>query len=531
MLTMDAGDRSDARVALGMAVGARAQETVERTWVRARRVGVSPPSAAYDEHQRQSTFIGTLLIARWLVTGVAADEDDHAWLLRGSRLAVTEAVPMAHTVRGFFAWRDVLVEVVHEEADRLGTPPDVRELAAAVVQRSCDASLARMAADQDRHRTEVSGELLSSEARFRGLYHAMGCGVVIVGGDGRVLEYNDAAISILGVPPERIRARNLFEAQPAIRDESGREVMPLAYEAFQKRAPIRGRVTEIRIQGRSHWLQADAVPSLDGDGQVREIVVTYIDVTAVREAERARAESEAKSRFLAVMSHELRTPLNSILGFAQLLRLHREGSLNDRERRYLDNIEESGRHLLTLINDVLDLSRVAAGALRVECAEICVADVLEEVERELQPQVRFKGLELDVNVAPGLVVAADPLRIRQVVTNLVSNAIKFTEAGRVSIRARAAGDRVEIEVADTGTGIPPEFIERVFDDFTQVDSGFTRNHEGSGLGLPLARRLTEQMGGTLVIESEPGRGTRATVNMPARLLPSAGRAPEVSRAV
>ena len=505
------------RVALGMALGRRAEESVRRTWELANRSSPYRYSAEYDEVQRQRTYFGTLFVARWLVCGMETDEEEHAWLTLGSRLAVAEAVPTSRTMGGYYAWRDAVIEILSEEAERLDTPDAIRRAAVHMARRSCDASLLRMAREMDRHRDRVTAALAESEQRFRSLYRSMACGVVLVNAEGRVIDCNDAALAIIGVDEATLRRADLFHVEAGLHDEQGRPVTPLALEAVSTGRTIRGRVVEMPggDTGRRRWVQGDAVPMLDAGGVVTEVLLTFIDVTAVREAEQARAESEAKTRFLATMSHELRTPLNSVLGFAQLLRMRVADRIDEKERRYLDNIESSGRHLLSLINDVLDLTRVAAGHLRVGVERVHVGEVLAEVRSELLGQAEQKGLRLECTCADGLVARADRIRTRQAVTNLVANSLKFTVHGRVTMSAAARAGGVEIVVADTGIGIPPEHLERVFDEFTQVDAGTNRSHEGSGLGLPLARRLVELMGGQLTMESTVAAGTTARIWLPA----------------
>jgi signal transduction histidine kinase len=261
------------------------------------------------------------------------------------------------------------------------------------------------------------------------------------------------------------------------------------------------------------WHQVDAVPIFDQDGRLVQVLSTFSDVTAVKAAEQLRVESEAKNRFLATMSHELRTPLNSILGFTQLLS-GQSGKLDEKQRRYLANIESSGKHLLGLISDILELSRAASGQLVVTLAEVELSTAIGEAAGQFEPMLDNLPVELCLEVQPGLRAVVDRGRFKQVLENLVTNALKFTEKGEIRVTGRRLPDRVEIRVTDTGIGIPADQIERVFDEFTQVDNGWTRARGGAGLGLPLSRRLVELMGGTLVLESRLGEGTTAIVSLP-----------------
>jgi CheY-like chemotaxis protein len=231
---------------------------------------------------------------------------------------------------------------------------------------------------------------------------------------------------------------------------------------------------------------------------------------AAAELEQSRDEAEtanrAKSAFLAMMSHELRTPLNGVLGMTHALAAT---DLDARQREHLEIIGSSGRSLLTILNDVLDLSKIDAGKLEIETVPFALGDLLESAVSLWEPLASEKGLalrlELDGNVPPW--VAGDPTRLRQVITNLLSNAVKFTDQGEVRISARTdQGGRLTFEVADTGPGIPAEAASRLFRDFSQADSSTSRQFGGTGLGLSISRKLCRLMGGDLTVSSVEGRG-------------------------
>jgi signal transduction histidine kinase len=227
------------------------------------------------------------------------------------------------------------------------------------------------------------------------------------------------------------------------------------------------------------------------------------------------AASRHKSEFLASMSHELRTPLNAILGFSQVLRARMFGDLNDKQEEYLDDILASGNHLLSLINDVLDLSKVESGQVELEVAPFSLREALEQGvvmvrERATRDEVEV-ALSASAEVDP---VTGDERRIRQVIFNLLSNAVKFTPAGgAVDVRATRVNGVVRVAVTDTGPGIAPEDHERIFEEFRQTDAGVEQG-EGTGLGLPLSRRLVELHGGRIWIESELGRGATFVFTLP-----------------
>ncbi|HEV8198806.1 MAG TPA: ATP-binding protein [Candidatus Polarisedimenticolia bacterium] len=234
--------------------------------------------------------------------------------------------------------------------------------------------------------------------------------------------------------------------------------------------------------------------------------------------ELARANS-LKSEFLANMSHELRTPLNAIIGFSELLLDPGFGTLNDDQRGYTSDIHASGRHLLGLINDILDLSKIEAGKMRLAREVFEIGPVADEALALLKIEAARKGLALQAQVDhPDDRLDADRSKVKQILSNLLSNAVKFTPAaGRVTLTVRRAGEAALFVVEDTGIGIRPEDQERIFEAFTQVDGSLARQYQGTGLGLTLVRRFVELHGGTLRLESEPDRGSRFLVEIPGLL--------------
>jgi signal transduction histidine kinase len=234
---------------------------------------------------------------------------------------------------------------------------------------------------------------------------------------------------------------------------------------------------------------------------------------AYRELETA---SRHKSDFLATMSHELRTPLNAIIGFSEVLHEQMFGELNERQLAYVNDVLEAGKHLLSLINDVLDLAKIEAGRMDLELAQVALPDILRSAISMHSDRADRGGIDLSLHTDPeDITITADERRLRQVVFNLVSNAVKFTPtAGRVEITARAQNEHVEVAVADTGPGIAPEELETIFEEFEQTATG--KEVEGTGLGLPLSRRLVELHGGRLWAESEPGKGSTFRFTLPVK---------------
>ena len=275
------------------------------------------------------------------------------------------------------------------------------------------------------------------------------------------------------------------------------------------------------------WLEEDLpepmhmdvilTPVINSERNVTGITGLAVNVSDRVNAATARAESEQKSAFLAAMSHELRTPLNSIMGFSQLLNLpDQKPLLSSQQKRYVSHILSSGSHLLDLIGDILDIAKAGAGQLAVTLESTPLLDlVLDPVDRAGLLATE-KNIKIDVFLPPELIAYTDPVRVRQMLFNLLSNAIKFTPRNgpRVLVSGRAMGGGVEISVADSGIGIAPEDQETIFDEFTQVDRGPSRNLDGTGLGLTLTRRLAGLVGGTVRVESALGLGSTFTIWLP-----------------
>jgi signal transduction histidine kinase/DNA-binding response OmpR family regulator len=233
------------------------------------------------------------------------------------------------------------------------------------------------------------------------------------------------------------------------------------------------------------------------------------------------AANRHKSEFLASMSHELRTPLNAIIGFSEVLLERFFGDLGSKQEEYLQDILDSGRHLLSLINDILDLSKVEAGRMELELGSFSLPEALENGLTMVRERASRHGITLSLDVDPVIdVIEADERKVKQVVFNLLSNAVKFTpDGGQVGIKAGMDHREIRIIVWDTGIGIAPEDQERIFEEFQQVGEGYTEKREGTGLGLALAKRFVELQGGQIWVESEVGHGSRFTFTLPVRIAP------------
>ncbi len=270
-------------------------------------------------------------------------------------------------------------------------------------------------------------------------------------------------------------------------------------------------------------------PVLGADGQVHSVAVFSRDITeqkrtqaALNEAkDLAEAASRAKSQFLAIMSHELRTPLNAIIGFSEMLQDQLFGKLNETQLSHVNHIVESGHHLIEIINEILDLSRIESGGMRLELSQFDVAEMLEHSLAIVHESARKKSIELLTQLDPGIegiIIEADEVRLRQVVLNLLSNAVKFTpERGSIRIHTYKTADEIIISVTDNGIGIDPLDQERIFNAFEQVDTSISRRQQGTGLGLSLARTLIEMHGGRIWVESQGlGKGSTFILAVPVR---------------
>jgi two-component system, NtrC family, sensor kinase len=325
-----------------------------------------------------------------------------------------------------------------------------------------------------------------------------------------------AAFLAAGIGLSVLLARRLVRPVKQMRTAAGR----IGAGAYGERIELRrrdelgGLADELNRMAAS--LQA-SVQSLERkvEERTRELQQALTELS--RKGRQLEVASKHKSEFLANMSHELRTPLNAIIGFSQVLQHRLFGPINEKQEEYLDDILSSGNHLLDLINDVLDLSKVEAGQVELEVATFSLREALEHGVMIVREPATNHGVRLSVELASGVdLVEGDERRLRQVIFNLLSNAVKFTpEGGEVVVATASRDHEVLISVTDTGPGIPLEDHERIFEEFQQTDVG-VQQREGTGLGLALSKRLVELHGGRIWVESEPGHGSRFVFTLPAK---------------
>lgn len=393
----------------------------------------------------------------------------------------------------------------------------ISTLAARVSSERLAAALASTAAD-----------LAEAEADYRGLFENSMVGVYRLDHDGRFLRANQAIARMNGYD-------SVTEMQDAGVNGQKFYADPKRRAEFLRLLKQDERVIDFVLEGcrlktgERIWVSVNARLVHGRDGEPGYVEGTVLDVTERKRAEEAMARAlvaeqanRVKSEFLANMSHELRTPLNAIIGFAELLDGQPFGPLGDRRyAAYAGDILSGGRRLLTAVNDILDLAKIEAGHMDLHLDEVDPNEIAVSCLRSLVTEAQQRGVKLSLDLDDVPLVHADSKRLRQILLNLMSNAVKFTPSGgavtlSAAIEPGASGEatKVALVVTDTGVGMTPEQIRVAMEPFRQVDGSHGRKHEGTGLGLPLARRLVELLGGALEINSIPGMGTIASVSLP-----------------
>jgi PAS domain S-box-containing protein len=334
--------------------------------------------------------------------------------------------------------------------------------------------------------------------------------------EGRVSDVNCAAEQVTGLARHQLIGTDF--AQYFTDPAAARSV----YEEVFAHGSLHDIALAVRhLSGRITDILCNASVYRGADGEVRGVVAVARDVTERNRYERSLQQANRmKSEFLANMSHELRTPLNGIIGFAEFLIDGKPGPLNGKQSEYLSDILTSGRHLLQLINDVLDLAKVEAGKMEINAQQFSLRKAIDEVCAVAKPLAQKKCTRINVTVDPAVdCVRLDEQKLKQVLYNLLSNGIKFTgERGSVSIAAVPNGSgSLSLVVSDDGIGIKGEDLSRLFREFEQIDGGLGRRYEGTGLGLALTRKFVELHGGTIRVESTYGQGSTFIVTLPLQI--------------
>ena len=337
----------------------------------------------------------------------------------------------------------------------------------------------------------------------------------------KIVWANKASLDYIGLGLEKVIGRD-YEKVFVMLDESSGKSFPR--KALESGSGVSGEVAT--PDGKVWLVSANLIR--DEEGKVTGILQTGLDISVHKRSEEkllhakleAEAASRTKSEFLANMSHELRTPLNSIIGFSDILLEQVFGELNERQLKYVNNISTSGKHLLELINDILDLSKVEAGKMELHYSEFSMDSVFEEAKAVLTPLAQDKSLEIEFRIEAVSTIEADRSRLIQILYNLVSNAIKFTpEGGKVLVNCMKSGNRVLISVIDTGIGISPKDQRKLFQPFTQLDASSSRQYCGTGLGLALVKKIVNLHQGEIWVESEVGKGSTFIFALPLKKPP------------
>ena len=440
-----------------------------------------------------------------------------AW--RRPVVVTDEQIALAQTLADLAAVAIRNAELLAESADRARRLEALNaELAATQDQ------LVEQAAELEEHsaRTELLNmklqerniELDSRATQLGIVLDQMADGVIIANASGEIIRVNPVAA--------RLHGRDLTALSPAARSEflglgqsgdapSNPSQLPLM-RALHGETLAGVEWTVNHPDGSCVRLLGSAAPLRDMHGRITGAVMVMRDITErARLVEDLRRATTIKERFFAQMSHELRTPINAILGYSTLITDGIMGPMPASVQQMLNRIRVSGQHLLELVNDVLDISRLEANKVNLSFEAFDLAELAREAMLSVEPQANAKGLDLVIDAPDALRITADPARVRQIILNLASNAVKFTGAGQVTVQVRRVAEWVEVSVIDTGVGISPADIDRIFEEFAQVGKG----DQGTGLGLTISRRLAKMLGGDLSATSEVGRGSRFTLRLPA----------------
>ena len=388
----------------------------------------------------------------------------------------------------------------------------------------------------ERERTAALAQTERAEARLREVFAQAPAFMAVLRGEDHVFEYVNAAFYQL-VGHRELVGRPVWEALPEVRGQGFEERLDAVLETGE---PYIGREVPVSVSRTPNsdperrYVDLVYYPITEADGTRSGLVAHGSDVTehvlARVEAQRARAEAEeanqAKSQFLAMMSHEIRTPINAVIGYTDLLDSGVAGELSERQAGYVERVRTSSRHLLTLVNDILDLAKIEAGEMMVDMHETSLTDVVRAAFDMVAGDAETRELRIErhIDCSDDVHFMGDEDRVRQVLLNLLSNAIKFTEPGGTIVIECGEADQPDdgaetegdgpwlmIAVEDTGTGIAEDQLLRIFDPFAQVDSGRTRKSGGTGLGLTISRQLARRMGGDLTVRSQPGAVSRFTL--------------------
>jgi len=398
-----------------------------------------------------------------------------------------------------------------------------------VIETSFDITERKRALQQE----EQARAVVLAEVRFRELIENAPDAILQVDPNGTIVVVNHTAEIMFGytreellgqnvekLVPMRVRAGHMkhradFARSPKMRPMgTGMELTVLRKDGIE--VPVEISLSPSYQEGGTHVTAVirDVTERRQAEVQMRSLQENYMAELEARQKEAERL-NRLKTEFLASMSHELRTPLHTIIGFSELLAEEGEGPLNDKQKRFLRHIQEDSDHLLGLINDVLDLSKIEAGSISLRIEDVSLVSAISGALNAIRPRAAMKSLTLENHESFSGLVAVDPMRLKEVFYNLLSNAVKFTpEGGKITLRTQDEGRFVRITVSDSGIGIPADQLEQVFAKFYQVGYATSGVREGTGLGLAISRSLIEMHGGKIWVESEPNVGSHFHFTVP-----------------
>ncbi|WP_321428629.1 PAS domain S-box protein [uncultured Methanolobus sp.] len=379
-----------------------------------------------------------------------------------------------------------------------------------------DGNMVRLEVAVDVHKEKMAQKALQeSEEKYRTYVKASPNPIFIFDFQGNCIDVNPAACKITDYSRRELLNMHLYELFP----EEERIHHKDNFKELQLNGKFSGEFAAVNKKGYKFYISIEALELPEN-----RFLSICTDVTERKKAEEellqakitAENANRTKSEFLANMSHELRTPLNSVIGFADVLASRAAGEINDKQAGYVKNISHSGKHLLNIINEILDISKIESGKMKLYKENVSVMEIYAEIISTMQHTATKKEIELIIDPWPeNEYVYADKAKLKQVLYNLVSNAIKFTSAcGSVTIGTKNDGEFTHISVKDNGIGISQEGVKKLFKPFTQLESFKSRSHEGTGLGLALSRELVELHGGKIQVESKPDEGSTFTFTIP-----------------
>jgi len=379
-------------------------------------------------------------------------------------------------------------------------------------------------ADADRERAEES--LRESEQKYRELVMLANSIILRWTRDGRITFLNEFGQRFFGYTEAEICGRHVVGTIVPACESSGRNLPSLMDEICANPVAFEQNINEnMRRNGEHVWIAWTNKVVLDPQGQVVEILSIGVDITerkraqekemlAMIELAKVKEIDKMKNTFIASMSHELRTPLNSIIGFTGILLMGMTGELNEEQKKQLGMVKGSASHLLALINDVIDVSKVEAGKIELAIEEFELEKVINEARDSIANSINEKKLELTIDLPAGLKIKSDRRRVKQIIINLLSNAVKFTKHGKITVEAARENDKIKVKVTDTGIGIRAEDRDKLFKQFSRIIMPGRPLQEGTGLGLYLSQKVAGILGGEITAQSEIGKGSVFILELP-----------------